>query len=71
MNKQLGRSIQDLFYKRVTKIFIYIYVIYMGVLPAYVITLHVCSAHGGQKRALNPLDRELQVVVTHHVGDGN
>lgn len=59
MNKQLGRSIQDLFYKRITKIFIYIYVICMGVLPAHIITSHVSSAHGSRKRVLNPLNLEL------------
>lgn len=59
MNKQLGRLIQDLFYKRITKIFIYIYVICMGVLPAHIITSHVSSAHGSRKRVLNPLNLEL------------
>ena len=29
---------------------------------------HVCSAHRGQKRALDPLELELQEVVSYHVG---
>lgn len=31
---------------------------------------HVCSAHGGEKRALDPLEQELQLVVSYHVGAG-
>ena len=32
---------------------------------------HVCSAHGGHKRALGPLELELQMVVSHHVSAKN
>lgn len=32
---------------------------------------HVCSAHGGQKGALDPLALELQAVVSHLVGAGS
>ena len=28
----------------------------------------VANAYGGQKRALDPLELELQTVVGHHVG---
>lgn len=27
--------------------------------------LHVCSAHGGQKRALDPTELDLQMVVSY------
>lgn len=30
-----------------------------------------CSAHGGQKRGLDPLGLELESVVSCHVGTGN
>ena len=30
--------------------------------------LHACNALGGQKRALDPLGLEIQVVVSCHVG---
>jgi hypothetical protein len=29
------------------------------------------QARGGQKRALDPLELELQMVASHHVGAGN
>lgn len=35
----------------------------------YVCVLHVCSAHIGQKRASEPLLLELQMVVSHCMGD--
>lgn len=31
---------------------------------------HVCRAHGGKKRALDPLELELQLAVSYHVGAG-
>lgn len=34
-------------------------------------TPHVCTAQGGQKRASDPLELELQVVVICHVGAEN
>lgn len=33
--------------------------------------LHAFGAHRGQKKTLNPLEVELEVVVSHHVGRGN
>ena len=30
-----------------------------------------CGTSGGQKRALDPLELELQMVVSHHVAAGN
>ena len=36
-----------------------------------VCALHVCSAHGGQKRATDPLELELQMVEPPYVGAGN
>lgn len=32
---------------------------------------HVCSAHGGQKRVLDPLGLKLQMAVSHYVGAGH
>lgn len=37
----------------------------------YVWIMCVPDGHGGQKRMPNPLELELKVVVTHHVGAGN
>ena len=31
----------------------------------------VCSAQGGQKRASDPLELELQMAMSHHEGGGN
>lgn len=33
----------------------------------YVYGIHACSACGGQTRVSDPLDVELQAVVSHHV----
>lgn len=45
---------------------------WMGVLPA---CMSVCHMHGdthqGQKKALNPLELNSQVVVSYSVGPGN
>jgi hypothetical protein len=43
------------------------------VLPACMQSRTMCvpDACGGQKRMPNPLELELQVVVSHHVGAGN
>ena len=43
----------------------------VGVLPACMPVFGVCSALEGQKRALDPLKLELQVIVSHHMGAGN
>jgi hypothetical protein len=44
----------------------------------WVFCLHAClctmlmpSAHKGQRRMLNPLEQEVQTVVSHHVGSEN
>jgi hypothetical protein len=37
----------------------------------YVCALHACSANGGQKRASDPLELELKMAVSHHVGAEN
>lgn len=34
-------------------------------------TAHVSGAHGGQKRIVNPLELELQMVVSCHMGAGS
>lgn len=34
-------------------------------------TLHMPDAYGSQRRALNPLDRELQMAVSCPVSAGN
>jgi hypothetical protein len=34
-------------------------------------SLHLPDALGGQKRAWNPLELELQMVVNHNAGDWN
>jgi len=36
----------------------------------YVYVPCACSTHGGYKKALDTLELELQVVVSHHVGAG-
>lgn len=43
----------------------------MGVLPMCVYMNQKCSAHTDQKRALEPLELELEMVVSHYVGAGN
>lgn len=39
-------------------------------LHAYLHTTHVSGAHRGPKRALDPLELELQMVACQHVGAG-
>jgi hypothetical protein len=34
-------------------------------------TMHMPDAHRVQKRALDPLELKLQMVVSHNVGAGN
>lgn len=46
----------------------YFYFMGMGVLSQCVPVYDVCSTCGGLKRALGPLELELQVVVSQHVG---
>lgn len=43
----------------------------MGVLSTCMSVKHVRSASEGQKRTPNPLELELGIVVSHHVGLGN
>lgn len=50
---------------------IYCYFMPMDVLPVCDCALHVYSFSGGQKRASGPLDLELGIVVSCHVGTGN
>jgi hypothetical protein len=33
--------------------------------------LHICSVHRDQKRVSDPLELELEKVVSQHVGAGN
>ena len=42
----------------------------IGVLLACMSVYYVSGAHGGQKRVLNPLGLESQIVVNCHVGVG-
>lgn len=42
-----------------------------GYLPVYVCNVCVHGTRGGQKRALDPLELELQMVIICHVGAGN
>ena len=46
------------------------YFMHMSVLPACVFVHHVCvpGNHRGQKMFLGPLERELQMVVSHYIG---
>lgn len=37
----------------------------------YVYHVFVPGAHKGQKRVLDPSELELQMIVSHHVGDEN
>lgn len=51
---------------------IFIWYVCMNILPAmYVRAPHACSALRGQRRASEPLERELQVIVSSHVGAEN
>lgn len=36
----------------------------------YDCTLHICSSHRSKKRMVDPLEPELQMVVSHDVGSG-
>lgn len=59
-----------LFYKLYFKILIYNY--FTSILPACMSAYHMCAgAQVNQKRVLDPLDLELQMVVRYHVGSGN
>lgn len=37
----------------------------------YVFTLHACSALRAQEMTLDPLELEVELVVSSHVGPGN
>ena len=44
----------------------------MCVLSVFIYVHHMrVGAGGGQKRALDPLELQLQIVVSYHVGSGN
>lgn len=47
------------------------YLMCMSVFPTYMCILCVISAQRGQKRALVPLELDLWMVPSHHVGAGN
>jgi hypothetical protein len=52
-------------------LFIYFYLICLGVLPARIAVHCACSTHGGQKRVSDSsLELELQMAVSCHVGVG-
>jgi hypothetical protein len=40
----------------------------MGILPTYISVPSICSTHGNQKRAMDPLKLELNIVVDCLVG---
>ena len=42
----------------------------MGFAYMYVCVPHSWSAHGGQKRVLDPLKLKEQIIVSRHVGAG-
>lgn len=50
---------------------IYFHFIIMFVLPACGSAHHMPGAYRSQKEALDPLEPELQKVVSHHIGAGN
>jgi hypothetical protein len=41
---------------------------YIDVLPTYLCITCMPGAHGGQKWVLDPLELELQMVVSSHLG---
>lgn len=43
----------------------------MALLPDYMSVPHVCTAHGGQKKTSDPVELELQMVLSYHVGARN
>lgn len=50
--------------------FYHFFLICVSVWPTYVYAPHVWGTYGGQKRALNPLELELWVDMSHHMGSG-
>lgn len=52
------------------KTFVFIY-IYMTVLSAYMYTMCMTTIQGGRKRLSDPLELELQTIVSYFMGDGN
>jgi hypothetical protein len=44
---------------------------YMSVLLTCTSVHHICSWYRGQKRVSDPLELQLGMVVSHHVGTGN
>lgn len=47
-----------------------IFYVYVFFLHVYMWITCVPCAHGGQKAALNPLELEIQMIESHHVGAG-
>lgn len=51
---------------------LFIFIVGMDVWPACISMYHVYAVdYGGQKRALDHLELELQRVICYHVGAGN
>ena len=48
--------------------FIYLYVVYVSACHMY--QVYVFGAFRGQKRVSDPLEMELQTIVSNHVGAG-
>lgn len=44
---------------------------YVDILAACISLYHVHATHGSQKRALNHLELELQMIINCYVGSGN
>lgn len=42
----------------------------MFCLSVWLCTMYVFGVQGDQKKVLNPVELDLQVVVSHHVGSG-
>lgn len=53
------------------KIFIFILCLWIFFSCVYICVQHVCSACGDQRRASDPLNLELQILVICHVGAGD
>jgi hypothetical protein len=50
---------------------LFVYLMYMDVVPACLCVMCVCGVLRGQKRDTEYLELELQLFVSHHVSAGN
>lgn len=50
---------------------LFLFYVYVYLACMYPCVTRVCSAHGGQERAVGALDLELQPAVSCHVSAGN